>query len=165
MTWPPGEAAPLVRPTARVLLLDPTDRVLLFCTRDPEDPDHPFWYPPGGRVEGDETVEDAARREVLEETGFDVELGPLIGVRRHVVSFAGVWADVRETWFLARTGSSSVDTSGFTPLEVATIEEHRWWTLAELETTSDPLTPRALAALVRDLQTDGPPTSPLTLDV
>jgi ADP-ribose pyrophosphatase YjhB (NUDIX family) len=159
------EERPVVRPTARVLLLDPADRVLLFRTRDPDDPDHPFWYPPGGRVEVGETVEEAARREVLEETGFDVELGPLIGVRRHVVSFAGVWADVRETWFLARASTSTVDTTGFTPLEVATIEEHRWWTLEELEATGDPLTPRALAALVRDLLRNGPPPTPLTLDV
>ena len=156
---------PVVRPTARVLLLAPADRVLLFRTRDPDDPDRPFWYPPGGRVEDGETVEEAAIREVLEETGFDVELGPLIGVRRHVVSFAGVWADVRETWFLARASTSTVDTTGFTPLEVATIEEHRWWTLEELEATSDPLTPRALAALVHDLLRDGPPPTPLQLEV
>lgn len=156
---------PVLRPTARVLLLDPSDRVLLFLARDPDEPDHPFWYPPGGGVEEGESVEDAARREVHEETGLEVELGPQIGVRRHVASFAGRTVDVRETWFLARTPTSYVETSGFTPLEAATIEAHRWWTIDELEATTDPLTPRALAALVRDLLHDGPPVVPLVLDV
>ena len=50
-------------------------------------------------------------------------------------------------------------------LEAATIEEHRWWTLEDLEATTDPLTPRALAVLVRDLLRDGPPAAPLALDV
>lgn len=38
------------------------------------------WSYPGGRVEIDETVEDAARREVLEESGLIVGKLELLGV-------------------------------------------------------------------------------------
>ena len=45
--------------------------------------DRPFWTPPGGGVEFGESLESALRREVAEETGVDVEVGPL----RYVVDF------------------------------------------------------------------------------
>ena len=52
------------------------------------------------------------------------ELGPLIGVRRHVVSFAGVWADVRETW--DRAGLLA-EASGPAALQAAMRSEHAQW--------------------------------------
>ena len=39
-----------------------------------------LWTIPAGRVEEQETLTQAAKREVKEETGFDVELSGLIGV-------------------------------------------------------------------------------------
>ena len=37
----------------------------------------PFWTPPGGGVEFGEGLAEALRREVAEETGVDVEVGPV----------------------------------------------------------------------------------------
>ncbi|SES47970.1 NUDIX domain-containing protein [Actinokineospora terrae] len=39
---------------ARVLLLDPADRVLLIHALDPTDPDHHWWELPGGGLDDGE---------------------------------------------------------------------------------------------------------------
>ena len=50
-------------------------RVLLAHRRDID-----WWNLPGGGMEAGETVEQAIRREVLEETGLEVEIERLVGV-------------------------------------------------------------------------------------
>ncbi|WP_306984410.1 NUDIX domain-containing protein [Alkalicoccobacillus murimartini] len=40
-----------------------------------------YWTPPGGAVEAGETLEEAAIREVFEETGFHVNIGRIHSVR------------------------------------------------------------------------------------
>ena len=46
--------------------------------------DNGRWEPPGGVLELDETIEDGLRREVREETGAEVEVGPLTGVYKNM---------------------------------------------------------------------------------
>ncbi len=51
----------------------------ILVVRRGQAPSAGLWSIPGGRVEADETLEVAARREVREETGLDVVVGALIG--------------------------------------------------------------------------------------
>ncbi|WP_326561417.1 NUDIX hydrolase [Micromonospora sp. NBC_01796] len=61
---------------AGVLLVDPSGAVLMQL-RDEYAPRHPnLWGIPGGHIEPGETPEQAAHRELLEETGLRVD-GPL----------------------------------------------------------------------------------------
>lgn len=46
----------------------------------------PAWTMPGGGLEPGEDPAAAARREVLEETGFHVELDDILGVDSHVIA-------------------------------------------------------------------------------
>ena len=59
--------APILMVGAAILIVDEQDRLLLMKRSDSG-----CWGPPGGATEPGEVVEDAARRETLEETGLEV---------------------------------------------------------------------------------------------
>lgn len=67
---------PVVVQTGASVILEREDGAILMQQRQ----DDGTWSYPGGRVEIDETVEDAARREVLEECGLRVGRLELLGV-------------------------------------------------------------------------------------
>lgn len=150
------EVAPApLRPTVRVLLVDPDDRVLLMGARGADG--SAFWFPPGGGVEPGETMPAAACRELREELGLDVreqDLGPCVWTRRHLLGPRPGRLDLRERWYLLRVPAFAPDRAGWTELEVSTIEALRWWTPDELRATDEVLTPRALADLLPELLAD-----------
>lgn len=155
----------LLRHAVRVLLVDDADRVLLFRAVNPAT-GVAFWFPPGGAVEPGEDVESAAQRELREETGrSDIELGAEIWHRRHLFSWRDARYDQRERWFLARTARFDPDLAGVTETEKTDLAGWRWWTLGELETTTDQLTPRELPRHLSDLLREGPPSTPITVGV
>lgn len=138
-----------VRRVARLVLLDPDDRILLMHGFEPEDPSRTWWFTPGGGLEGDETHERAALRELVEETGItEAELGPVVWRRRCSFDFDGRRWDQDEWYFLARTAQTATDTSGHTWLERRSVTGLRWWTSAELSATRETVYPTGLADLL-----------------
>lgn len=61
------------------VITDDYGRVLLVRRRDNQN-----WEPPGGVLELAETIHDGLRREIREETGLDIEPGPLSGVYKNM---------------------------------------------------------------------------------
>ena len=154
-----------VRRVARVVLLDPEDRILLLHGHEPEDPADDWWFTPGGGVEGDETREEAALRELAEETGItDVDLGPVLWRRRCSFPFAGRRWDQDEWYYLARTTQTAIKALALTELERGSVAEARWWTCRELTRAHETVYPTRLAELLRRLLDEGPPALPVTLD-
>jgi 8-oxo-dGTP pyrophosphatase MutT (NUDIX family) len=136
------------RPTARVLLLDPEGRILLMKGRLPSDPSAPgAWFTVGGGVEPGESLAEAARREIREETGFeDAEVGPVLweGSQIHH-DRKGRPVLVKESFMVARCAGGAPSRQGWQALELEFVDDMRWWTLAELEACAEPMFPPDLA--------------------
>ena len=141
------------RPAARILLLDTKDRVLLFRFTAGDRP--AFWATPGGAVDPGESYEAAARRELREETGLDLECGAEVHAR--TVEFTTL-EDVRviadERYFLVRTQAFEIDTSAHTELERRVMQAHRWFDRAELADWPEIIFPEDLADILATLETN-----------
>ena len=138
------------RPAARLLVTDPQGRLLLFRFTPDDRP--PFWVTPGGAVDRGETFEQAARRELREETGLDMEPGPLVTVR-HVqfLTLEGIEVDAEERFYAVSVDRAEIETAGHTELEQQVMLSHRWWTPEELALLDEPYYPVDLLDIWRDL--------------
>jgi 8-oxo-dGTP pyrophosphatase MutT (NUDIX family) len=137
-----------LRPAARLIVLDPAGRALMFRYDVPGRP--PFWVTAGGEVDPGESFEDAARRELFEETGIVADPGPQIArMTPEFVTVEGEPVQADERFFLIRVDDARIDTAGHTETEQALMTQHRWFTLEELESWHEAVFPVELAAMIR----------------
>jgi 8-oxo-dGTP pyrophosphatase MutT (NUDIX family) len=135
------------RPAARILLVDAADRVLLFRFTPADRP--PFWVTPGGALDPGEDYPTAARRELREEVGLDLDCGP--EVARRIVDFLtieGVAVTADERYFRVDVDTCEVSTGGHTPLERRVMRGWLWFARADLARHDEPVYPVDLADLL-----------------
>jgi len=140
------------RPSSRLLVIDPLQRILLFRFEHRQGPlaGQQFWATPGGALDPGESYAQAACRELLEETGLAVDdIGPEVGQR--IATFQmpdGEMVRADERFFLVRAGALEISTERWTALEQEVMAAHRWWSAAELRSAAEQVWPEDLAELL-----------------
>ena len=129
----------MTRTSARVILLDEHDAVLLLCGSDPAITDGTaprWWFTVGGQAAPGERLAQTAVRELAEETGLRVAPAGVVGPvwrRESVIHFNGAVMNSEEFFFLHRTTRFDPSAAGRTALERRYIHGHRWCEAAAIE--------------------------------
>jgi 8-oxo-dGTP pyrophosphatase MutT (NUDIX family) len=165
-----------LRSSSRVILLDEEDRIFLLKFEDPMiggrpfifRPGYPFnsvgWVTPGGGVEEGESHEQAACRELWEETGITIkDPGPCVAVCNPILDWAGEIVQAHDWYYLRRLAAPVVSLVNMNDSERAGYIDHRWWTTDELHSTDERIMPISLAQLMLRIVAGHVPTEPVEL--
>jgi len=133
------------RPSSRLIILSPENHVLLFrfCHKNDALSGKSYWATPGGGLESHETFEQAALRELLEETGLQRHAaGMSVASRTFTMMLPdGDTVLAEERFFIVRANKTDINRSGWSENEKAVIQSYHWWTLEELRHTNETIFP------------------------
>jgi 8-oxo-dGTP diphosphatase len=155
-----------LRQAVRAVIVDEHDALLLVRFVFPSGIQ--VWALPGGGLDPGEDPFDGLRRELHEELGVtDVEIGPLVWVREHIIPMITGHDGQRDHCYLVRRPHfEPAPTIGWERLRAEFVHEIRWWNRDELDAaTGLRFAPRRLAAVFGDLLDHGPPDRPIDVGV
>jgi 8-oxo-dGTP pyrophosphatase MutT (NUDIX family) len=153
------------RQAARVVVFDPSDRVLLIEGRDPAGHIGGRWWEiPGGGIDHGEDSVDAARRELWEEAGIrDADVGPCVWTQRVQYTFGGWHFDQDEFIHVARCDGTSAGPGGLEALEALAFGEQRWWAVEDVIDHGPRTIPYRMLEFLADLAAGSVPDEPIDI--
>ncbi|MDR1433115.1 MAG: NUDIX domain-containing protein [Puniceicoccales bacterium] len=163
-----------IRSSVKLILLNAQNKLALMCADDDGirsasgEYRGRFWFMVGGKIEPGETILDAAKRELFEETGIgssDVEFGPEVWKGSVDLLMDGELTTVNQRFIVARTAVTAFDLSHLTDREKAAIEEIKWFSLEDIERCEDTIYPVLLGEYLPDIISGNYPAQAIEIDL
>lgn len=159
-----------VRNAARIILLDGNNKILLFQIEDntvysPNEPVlNAFWVTPGGGLKENESFEEAAIRELWEETGIEkVEISSCVWTRNKEINWKGEMILSHERFFVVRIKNVGIFLDNLTENEKEVYRSHKWWSIDELEDSNEKFIPDKLVIFLKPILEDIFPDNPIVI--
>jgi mutator protein MutT len=144
-----------VRDVARVLVINDRGELFLLRGRDHSLPDRaPFWFTPGGKIDPGETSAQAATRELFEEVGIRTTpeaLGNIIGTEDSQYHFEGVAYTQHGVFYAYYCNQAHLNPAGWSEVEARTIDQGKWWSVADLKATTETIYPAHLHQMLANI--------------
>ena len=137
----------------------------MINSSDPADASKaPWWEIPGGGIDPGESFEEAAAREIVEETGItEFELGPCIWTQQVQYTFAGMYFDSDERIHVAWCEGGEFRPQGLEFFEALAFRAARWWDVGDLLEATDPLLPPRMREFIDPIARGMLPNSPIDI--
>lgn len=163
-----------VRQNIRIILLNDINELLLMCIDDSKIKSirgkykGRFWTPIGGQIEANETVLEAAEREVFEETGIsreDIEFGPVIWFGEFDLILYGKPTHMKQKFIVARTKQKTISLNNLTQDESGKVKHLAWFSLDRIKSSGEIIYPILLPDYLPDIIAGKYPKEPFEINL
>ena len=163
-----------IKNKVRVILLNQKDELLLVLIDDPTTKSKdgsggsPFWFLVGGGIEKNESMEEAAVREIFEETGVlaaNLQMGPAVWFGEFEFILSGTPVLEKQTFFVAKTTQTELSLTNLTESEKGVVRRLEWFSLDRIKNSTEVIFPVDLPEYLPDIIAGNYPQKPLCLDL
>jgi 8-oxo-dGTP pyrophosphatase MutT (NUDIX family) len=144
---------PWRRFTARALPVNHEGKVLMLQGFEPRSPESLRWFTIGGALEGEESMAEAAARELYEETGIKADpqdFSEPYGLSTIRFAWDGYDITQDQTFLAVYVGDAEVTFERMEAIEQRTTTAYRWWSAEEIRACQEEYHPVNLAELIEE---------------
>lgn len=163
-----------VRNSVKILLLNDKNELLLMCADDPKTTSADktyhgrFWFCIGGQMNPEESLEEAAIREIYEETGIkkeEFELGPVVWFGEFDLVLNGTPTHLKQTFIVAKTNKRQAFLNDPDEWEKTCITNLAWFSIEKIKNSEEVIYPVLMPNYLPDIIAGKYPKQPLEIDL